>query len=57
MPGLAVDSYIGNRLQPQLGGRIDGAEIGQFQAVQEILFDIADADFGAPLFVVMGLSS
>src|ERR1035437_2193662 len=50
LPGLGMDAYIGDALQPQHGGRIDGTEVGQFQAVQEVLFHIANSIFHPSLF-------
>jgi len=44
---FAMLADVGNSLQPQLDGRIERAEVWQFQAGQEIAFDISDAPFRA----------
>ena len=48
---FAMLADVGHRLQPQPDGRIEHAEVGQFQAGQEIAFDISDAPFRASLLI------
>jgi hypothetical protein len=38
---LAVDAHIGDGVEPNLCGRLDSAEVGQLEPMQEILFDVA----------------
>ena len=35
---FAVDAYVGDGVEPDLRGRLDCAEVGQFDSMQEILF-------------------
>ena len=39
---LAVNAYIGDSVEPNLCGRVDRAEIGQLEPMQEILLDVAN---------------
>ena len=48
---LAMDAQVGDGVEPHLCGRLDGTEVGQFDAVQEILLDVAHPRFDAPLLV------
>ena len=48
---FAMLADVGHRLQPQPDGRIERAEVGQFQAGQEIALDISDAPFRASLLI------
>src|SRR5215471_4907940 len=48
---FAMDAQVGDGIEPHLRGRLDGAEVGQFDAVQEVLFDVAHPRFDAPLLV------
>jgi hypothetical protein len=48
---LAVDAHIGDGVEPDLRGGLDGAELGQLQPTQEVLFDVAHTRFYAPLLV------
>ena len=38
---FAVDAQVGDGVEPDLCGRVDGAEVGQLEPMQEILFDVA----------------
>jgi hypothetical protein len=38
---FAVDAHVGDGVEPDLCGRLDGAEVGQLEPVQEVLFDVA----------------
>src|SRR5580704_783152 len=38
---FAVDAHVGDGIEPDLCGRVNRAEVGQFEPVQEILFDVA----------------
>ena len=40
---FAVDAHVGDGVEPDLRGRLDGVEVGQLEPMQEILFDVADA--------------
>ena len=46
---FAVDAHVGDGVEPDLRGRLDGVEVGQLEPMQEILFDVADTRFHAPL--------
>ena len=48
---LAVDAHVGDGIEPDLCGGLDGSELGQLEAVEEILFDVANAGFDASLLV------
>lgn len=48
---FAVNAKVGDGIEPDLRGGLDGVEIGQFDAVQEILFDITHPQFDAPFLV------
>src|SRR5262245_38859192 len=49
--GLAVDAHVGDGVEPDLRGRLNGAKIGELEPAQEVLFDVADSRFDAPLLV------
>ena len=49
--GLAVDAHVGDGVEPLAGGRIEVAEVGDFEAGEEIFLDVADAGFDAALLV------
>ena len=51
--GLAMNAHIGVGLQPDPRRRIQVAEIGDLQAVEEIFLNIADARFHASLLVTL----
>ena len=51
---FAVDAHVGDGVEPDLRGRLDGVEVGQLEPLQEILFDVADTQFHAPLLVAAG---
>ena len=38
---FAVDAHVGDGVEPDLCGRVDRAEVGQLEPMQEILFDVA----------------
>src|SRR5215831_13352154 len=46
---LAVDAHVGDGIEPDLCGGLDGSELGQLEPVEEILFDVANAGFDASL--------
>src|SRR5215469_17849117 len=48
---LAVDAHVGDRIEPDLCGGVDGGEFGELEAVEEILFDVAHARLDASFFV------
>jgi hypothetical protein len=48
---LAVDSYVGDGVEPNLYSGLDGGEFGELEAVEEILFDIADTGFDPALLI------
>lgn len=49
--GLAVETHVGDGVEPVTGSGMDGGEAGDFQAVEEVLLHIADARFDAALRV------
>jgi hypothetical protein len=49
----AMDTDIGDGLEPLLGGEVKGAEIADFKPVEKILFDIPDAIFDTAFFVTL----
>ena len=49
--GLAVDAHVGDGIEPLAGGRVEVAEVGDFEAGEEVFLDIADAGFDAALLV------
>jgi hypothetical protein len=51
---FAVDAHVGDGIEPDLCGRVNGAEVGQFEPMQEILFDVANTRLHAPLLVAAG---
>jgi hypothetical protein len=51
---LAVVAHVGSCVEPDLGGGLDGAELGELEPAQEVLFYIADTRFDAPLLVGSG---
>src|ERR1700756_1303738 len=51
---LAVDAYVGDGVEPELCSGLDGGDFGELEAVEEILFDIADAGFDTALLVAAG---
>jgi hypothetical protein len=40
-----VDAYVGDGVEPDLCSGLDGSIFGEIEAVEEILFDIADTGF------------
>jgi hypothetical protein len=48
---LTVDAHIGDGVEPDLCGGLDGTELAQLQAAQEVLLDEADSRFHAPLLI------
>ena len=48
---LAVDPHVGDAVEPQLGGRLDSAEVGQLEPGQEVLLDVAHPVLHAALLV------
>jgi hypothetical protein len=38
---FAMDAHISDGVEPDLCGRMDRAEVGQLEPMQEILFDVA----------------
>ena len=38
---FAMNAQVGDGVEPHLRGRLDCAEVGQFDSVQKILFDVA----------------
>ena len=46
--------HVGHAVQPLAGGGVDQGEVAQFQAGQEVLFDVPDGVLHAALF--MGLA-
>ena len=55
--GFAVDAHIGHGVEPLDGGRVQGIKVGDLQARQKILFDIADAVFNPALFIALAHST
>ena len=51
--GFAVDADIGDGVEPVLGGGGEHAEVGDVEAVQEILFHVAHGVFDPSLFVTL----
>jgi hypothetical protein len=35
-----MDAHVGDGVEPDLCGRVDRAEVGQLEPMQEILFDV-----------------
>ena len=52
--GLAVNADVGDGVQPLAGGGIDGGKGRDVQAVEKVLFDIADAVLDAAFFISLG---
>ena len=40
---LSVDAHVGDGVEPDLSGGLDGGEFGELEAVEEILFDVTHA--------------
>src|SRR5262249_28579101 len=51
---LTVNAHVGDGVEPELCGGLDGGEFGQLEAVEEVLFDIANPGFDAPLLIATG---
>src|SRR5262249_57658835 len=51
---LAVDAHVGGCVEPDLGGCLDGAELGELEPTQEVLLDVAHALLDAPLLIGAG---
>src|SRR5262249_18260154 len=51
---LAVDAHVGGCVEPDLGGCLDGIELGELQAPQEVLLDVAYSRLDAALLVAAG---
>jgi len=51
---FAVDAHIGDGIEPDLCGRVDGAEVGPLEPKQEIPFDVAHTSLHASLLVAAG---
>src|SRR5262249_30597148 len=51
---LAVDAHVGDGVEPDLGSGLDGAELGQLQPAQEVLFYVAYSRLDAALLVAAG---
>ena len=49
--GLAVDAHVGHRVEPLAGDRVEVAEVGDLEAGQQVLLDVAHAGLDAPLLV------
>src|SRR5690606_2011953 len=48
---LAVDAHVRDGVEPDACSWIHGAEVGDLEAIQEVLLDVADARFDAALLV------
>ena len=53
LPGFAVQAHIGHGIEPLAGRGIQGAEVGQLQTGEEILFHIAHPIFHAAFFIAL----
>ena len=49
--GFTVDAHVGYGVQPRSASRVERLKGGDFQAVEEVLFDVTHAVLHAPLFV------
>src|SRR5262245_11087421 len=48
---LAMDANVGDGVEPDVCGGLDGAELSQLEPTQEVLFDVADARLHAALLI------
>src|SRR5262245_38712414 len=48
---LAVDARIGDGVEPDLRGGLDGAELAQLQSTQEVLLDVTNTRLHAALLI------
>jgi hypothetical protein len=48
---LAVDAHVGDGVEPDARSGVDGAEVSELEAVQEVFLDVADARLDAALLV------
>jgi len=48
---FVVDAHVGDGVEPESCRGLNGGEFRQFQAPEEILLDVADPRFDAPLLV------
>jgi len=46
-----VDAYVGDGVEPNLDSGLDGGEFGELEAVEEILFNIANTGFDTALLI------
>ena len=51
---FAMDAHVGDGVEPELGSRVDGAELEQVQTVEEVLLDVAHAVLDPPFLVALG---
>ena len=51
---LAVNADVGDGVEPDLRGCLDGAELGQLQPAQEVLLYVAHSRLDAALLVAAG---
>jgi hypothetical protein len=51
--GLAMNAHVGHGVHPLAGGGIEGAERGDFQAIEEVFFDVTHAVLDAAFFVAL----
>jgi hypothetical protein len=49
--GFAVDADVGDRVEPEAGGGVEGREADPVQAGQEVLLHVSHRVFDAPLFM------
>jgi hypothetical protein len=48
---LTVDAHIGDGVQPDLRGGLDGTELAQLEATQEVLLYVANSGLHAPFLI------
>src|SRR5271166_2690677 len=51
---LAVLAHVGDVVEPRLCGRVDGREVGEIRAIEEVFLHVANAGLNAALFVASG---
>jgi len=54
LPGFAVDTDIGDGVEPDFSGRIDRGEVREVRSGEEVLLHVADAVFHPSLLVSLG---
>ena len=51
--GFAVQAHIGDGVEPLPGGGIEGAEVGDLQTGEKVLFDVPHAVFHPAFFIAL----